>query len=105
MIVAAVVAVLFMIPWTIGRAWRRWVVLGVFFGVCVLYGLVRLFCFKPPPFDITVSQATVDYEFRNEDYAEAFAALNDGDVTSLNYTDEIIADEVDEEVSPPSRGA
>jgi hypothetical protein len=30
----------------------------------------------PPPFDLTVYSDTIDYEFRDQDYAEEFADLN-----------------------------
>ena len=36
--------------------------------------------FLPPPFDLAPYSKTVDYEFRDLDYAEAFAALNGGTV-------------------------
>lgn len=53
---------------------KRWLVMGVVLG-CLLPLLVWE-TFFPRPFDMTAFSDTVDYEFRDPDYAIEFAALN-----------------------------
>jgi hypothetical protein len=53
---------------------KRWLILCIVF-VCLL-PVILWKTFFPQPFDMTAYSATVDYEFRDPDYAAEFAALN-----------------------------
>lgn len=72
-IAAGVVVAGSLLQWYQGP-FKRWLMLGV-----VLVCLVPVFLwetFFPRPFDMTAYSNTVDYEFRDPDYAAEFAALN-----------------------------
>jgi hypothetical protein len=53
---------------------KRWLMLGIVL-VCLLPVMLWEELF-PRPFDMTAYSGTVDYEFRDTDYATDFAALN-----------------------------
>jgi hypothetical protein len=96
LIIAGIGASILIVRWlAIGRGVRRLVVLGIVLAVAFLFGLIRVF-FPAPPFDLTVHKRTVDYEFANAAYAEAFAALNGARVDNA---DEVANDEEDEPAS------
>jgi hypothetical protein len=64
---------------------KRWLMLGI-----VLVCLVPVFLwetFFPRPFDMTVYSDTVDYEFRDPDYAAEFAALNQTASADASHTE------------------
>jgi hypothetical protein len=72
-IAAGVVLAGSLLQWYQGP-FKRWLMLGV-----VLVCLLPVFLwemFFPRPFDMTAFSDTVDYEFRDPDYAAEFAALN-----------------------------
>lgn len=53
---------------------KRWLVMGI-----VLVSLLPWLLWEiaaPPPIDLTASSTTVQYEFRDEEYAAEFLALN-----------------------------
>ena len=64
--------------WNSDSPFRLW--FGSF--VVSLFGLPVVFweLFFPPSFDLMPYPSTVSYEFRDEEYAEEFAALNGGEV-------------------------
>ncbi|MBL8794316.1 MAG: hypothetical protein JNM56_10460 [Planctomycetia bacterium] len=49
--------------------------------------------FFPPPLDLTVYTDTVDYEFKDEEYAAEFAALNAPRIDVEDQADQRIAEE------------
>jgi hypothetical protein len=53
---------------------RKWLTIGLALAGLVPYAVWQ--AFFPPPIDLTAHSDTVDYEFRDRDYAEEFAALN-----------------------------
>ena len=55
-------------------AFRRWFI-AIFAMICILPQIVWEIVF-PPAFDFTAFKKSVDYEFRDVDYAAEFAALN-----------------------------
>jgi hypothetical protein len=55
---------------------KRWLALGIAL-VCLL-PMILWETFVPPPIDLTAFSDTVDYEFRNTEYAAEFASLNNG---------------------------
>lgn len=59
----------------IARPIRRWVSMGLILVCLAPYIFWEMFF--PPSIDITAYSKSVDYEFRDPDYAYEFAALND----------------------------
>ncbi len=57
-----------------GGPFKRWLALGIALACCSPYFVWEVFF--PPPVDLTAYSKTVDYEFRNAEYAAEFAALN-----------------------------
>jgi hypothetical protein len=53
---------------------RSWLVWGIFLVGLVSYAV--WYVVFPPPFGLTAFSDSVNYEFRDRDYAEEFAALN-----------------------------
>jgi hypothetical protein len=53
---------------------RRWVALAIVFVFLLPWLLWEVF--SPRPFDVTVAEDTVTYEFRDAAYAREFATLN-----------------------------
>jgi hypothetical protein len=77
-LIVAAVLLLFPLLSEFRGAARRWLAMG---GVIVALSPWFLWqVFFPPPVDLTAYTDEVDYEFRDQDYAEEFAALN-GTVT------------------------
>jgi hypothetical protein len=62
---------------------RKWLIMGVALVCAAPTFLWEIF--DPRPFDVTAHAETVDYEFRDPDYAEEFLALN-GDVVEGDVT-------------------
>jgi hypothetical protein len=58
----------------VARPIRKWVAMGLIFVCLAPYFLWETFF--PPSIDITAFPDNVDYEFRDEEYAHEFAALN-----------------------------
>lgn len=54
--------------------WKKWIAMGIAL-VCVAPAVVWQIFF-PPPVDLTAYSKTVDYEFRDPQYALEFAVLN-----------------------------
>ena len=59
----------------VARPIRKWVAMGSIFVCLTPYLLWETFF--PPSIDITAYSNSIDYEFRDSDYAYEFAALND----------------------------
>lgn len=55
---------------------KRWIALGI--AMLCLSPLIVWEVLFPPPVDLTAYSNTVDYEFRDADYAAEFASLNNG---------------------------
>ncbi len=53
---------------------RKWAIMGIVFAFCIPYFLFDVFW--PVAFDITAYENSIDYEFRESDYAIEFAILN-----------------------------
>ena len=58
------------------RGFKRWLGMGVAL-LCMLPWIAFETIF-PPVIDLTATATTVNYEFRDADYAEEFLALNEG---------------------------
>jgi hypothetical protein len=67
--------------WIVGSGphGRKWLAMGVAVLLILPFSLWEVFF--PPPIEITAYAKTTDYEFRDADYAEEFARLNNADVT------------------------
>lgn len=92
--VAIVFSAVFLIaPWFSEwpRPVRKWVALGVVLLAVSPWFLWQLFF--PPPLDLTVYTDTVDYEFKDEEYAAEFAALNAPRIDVEDQADQRIAEE------------
>lgn len=57
---------------------KRWLTLGI--ALLCLLPLIVWETLFPPPLDLTAYSNTVDYEFRDAEYATEFAALNNGKI-------------------------
>jgi len=80
MLTLAVAALFMVFVWPniddfVATAIRKWVAMGLIFVCLAPYLLWETFF--PPSIDITAYTESVDYEFRDSDYASDFAALND----------------------------
>jgi hypothetical protein len=53
---------------------KRWIAMGIALACMLPYFLWEVIA--PRPIDLTAYTETVDYEFRDAEYAEEFAALN-----------------------------
>jgi hypothetical protein len=53
---------------------HRWLAMGI--ALLCLLPWIAWEIVSPPPIDLTAYSDTVDYEFRDEDYAQEFAMLN-----------------------------
>ena len=53
---------------------KRWLAMGIVLACLLPYSAWETF--SPPPIDLTAYADTVDYEFRDEEYADEFLALN-----------------------------
>ena len=70
---AGVGAAFYLLQWYQGP-FKRWLVLGI--ALIALMPVILWETFFPRPFAMTAYAKTVDYEFRDGDYAYEFAALN-----------------------------
>jgi hypothetical protein len=53
---------------------RKWIAVGI--ALLCMTPLLLWQLFFPPPLDLTATSSTVEYEFRDRDYAAEFARLN-----------------------------
>ena len=76
---AAIVPAVFAARWYMGDydgPFKRWIILGIV--LVVLLPVLIWDVLFPQPFDMTAFSKTVDYEFRDPEYAAEFAAMNPG---------------------------
>ena len=56
-------------------SFKKWLVMGI--AVICILPLITWEIFFPPSIELTAYSETVDYQFKNSDYAEEFAEFND----------------------------
>lgn len=84
-IALTLVVVFFVSPWLtpiVVKPLRRWVLM-----IAVLICLLPFFIWEilfPPAFEITANKDSVDFEFRDENYADQFLELNSADEDSAD---------------------
>jgi len=61
--------------------WRHWLIAGIALLCCT--PVILWDTFLPPVVELTAFSKTVDYEFRDHEYAYEFADLNDEHVLSI----------------------
>ena len=76
------VAVAFRVLSSYRGVFRRWIATGIAVACCL--PLILWQTFFSPLVDLTAFAETVDYEFRDRDYADEFAALNEEAVLSVS---------------------